>query len=389
MPCKKPQTNEAHESSCLFCVLPIEVVCYLLRHGFDQPFTARDMFRLAAVSPCLRAALQAADGLSVSLGRVDTDSSSSSSSQLVGELLHALATTFPRLSLVTFATSPPKIANRRSTPDWHTHWVSPPLYGRLVQVRLSGFWKDQGWGNIKGQLRFECKLDEAAVGAARAGAAPDCAPHQEEYFENNVGKDDWSHPAFGPKACFVGGALTMGEKGRGRGEGETQESFRFALSYHVGGGGGHELYARDLSLEVGLSFREWNAWMEWAISKLTHEGGWAWCSDGQHPSLALLFAPDGTARLSNWKGPKEESTGEEEVSLGQHGKGLSLEWKYYPSSWCVVVQPCSKEMSGLQASLVFDQDLNEFHVKAAKRTHGFSLQHHSCKSTYDQTLFLH
>ncbi|KAL6074302.1 hypothetical protein QOT17_004334 [Balamuthia mandrillaris] len=375
-------TNQ-QQCPCPFCsLLPFELTSAILQ--WSAPSSPQALFGLASVSRCFRRALQHTDGLSINLGQVSCDQP-----ERTERVCKALATTFPRLSLVSFTVAPHNINNYENTYAWYTAWTSPQLYGRLVMASLSGYWKDQGWGNRKGLLQFQCESTctsgdktDAAITSLRVAAAPGIAPHQGEHFETVVGRDGW------PEGQLVGGG----------GEETGDGGFRLKLLYHVGGGGGHSLHVNDLSLTVSVSPHEWNIWkQEWIPIKLAHQKGWAWCMDGSHPSLLLKFSPNRIAEFLPVSNEEREPLRDYVTEQTRRLLGAQFRWRFYPLARLIVLLPISqeeegekKESGGPSHLLAFDKDYTEFYVYTAdggRGSRGFSLLHHPASPTIRSGFF--
>jgi hypothetical protein len=89
-----------------------------------------------------------------------------------------------------------------------------------MRVTATWDWKDQGWGNLKGQLMVEALRDGEVVAAA--GLSPEVAKH------------DWESKTFDLEAGdFIE---------------HCQPGTVIRVMRYVGGGGGHELFLRNFRL---------------------------------------------------------------------------------------------------------------------------------------------
>jgi len=50
--------------------------------------------------------------------------------------------------------------------------VSPVITGKVSKIRCSVNWKDQGWGNQKGQLKLSLMRNGKEINAVPMGTAP-------------------------------------------------------------------------------------------------------------------------------------------------------------------------------------------------------------------------
>lgn len=114
------------------------------------------------------------------------------------------------------------ISDTHSTDTWHVlHQTT--LTGPLTGLKVSARWRDQGWGNQKGQVRAVLQRDSSEV--QTVAAFPGTAPH-----------DDTAVQALLPPD-FVAAA-------------QLGDVVRF--EYCVGGGGGHELYIEDFRADFAF-----------------------------------------------------------------------------------------------------------------------------------------
>ena len=127
--------------------------------------------------------------------------------------------------------------------NWHRFFRIPVLNKRVHSLRLECIWRDQGWGNRKG----ECRIVAYPVGTE----VPDEVQHTENLSEG-------SEFSSGRVVCQSGIAQ------------HDEERLRFAFSplddeiyiffYKVGGGGGHALFMRDCHLHTILFDDESRNW---------------------------------------------------------------------------------------------------------------------------------
>lgn len=108
-----------------------------------------------------------------------------------------------------------------------THWFDcPPLSGTVKAIDVSMVWRDQGWGNRKGELWIDLVRSGEIILRGNKPRMFPIAPHHDEKVEFVT-----SNPAYPLLA-----ATTKGDV--------------FRIQYNVGGGGGHQLHIKDFSIKV-------------------------------------------------------------------------------------------------------------------------------------------
>jgi hypothetical protein len=112
----------------------------------------------------------------------------------------------------------------------------------LKYIKLTGKWKDQGWGNRKGRLYITL----TNIGNGDEHSIRVCNTNKDYTASHS-----WSNINF---TIFDGKAFTYNETVPKVTNNDvpvlTPGTFRVTLEYVVGGGGGHRLYAENLSLEI-------------------------------------------------------------------------------------------------------------------------------------------
>jgi len=124
--------------------------------------------------------------------------------------------------------------------DHAAKWFSLPMLSfpssKIHSITVRGLWRDQGWGNRKGILAIlSGGNDHNAItnyldnSDSESGVVSiiTVAPHQWETFELTFFPDPLHH-------------INRGE------EGEEE----YELWYRIGGGGGHELFIKKLTVEI-------------------------------------------------------------------------------------------------------------------------------------------
>ena len=128
-----------------------------------------------------------------------------------------------------------EVTNRMHIHPW---FISPPLeemgyaflatrQPELIDVELSCFWRDQGFGNRKGQIQVRLAGVKEWQLLSPLGVF---APHTEEQLVAKL-----------PRQAFLG---------------KPSFPLRLELGYIVGAGGGHKLYIRNANLKIRFSDRK-------------------------------------------------------------------------------------------------------------------------------------
>ena len=99
---------------------------------------------------------------------------------------------------------------------------SKPFEGNVRRISISWQWKDQGWGNQKGQLTFKVIRDGNEMISSDT---------------STIAEHSWSTQRY---IYEVDSQLLN----------SSQQGDIFEIWYLVGGGGGHQLYIRDMKIEI-------------------------------------------------------------------------------------------------------------------------------------------
>lgn len=119
----------------------------------------------------------------------------------------------------------PDINDLSSIEDAQHHWTSEALqHGQDLQS-ISFRWRDQGWGNRKGQLFLDLLSPKGDLKASK-DLVPDAAEHHWTRVVLEVDEEDPIQQQARPRD-------------------------KYSLRYKVGGGGGHELHVLRFNLHFG------------------------------------------------------------------------------------------------------------------------------------------
>jgi hypothetical protein len=137
---------------------------------------------------------------------------------------------FSPLLFSSFVMSEQSWANFNSANEWveiMSKEVVEDINSDAARATLSFNWKDQGWGNQKGQLKVKLVKSKHDHDEIASFSIENCAPH---YYETEliIKTFDSSHDIL--NKCSNGNA--------------------YVIEARVGGGGGHELYVKDIEFKI-------------------------------------------------------------------------------------------------------------------------------------------
>lgn len=121
--------------------------------------------------------------------------------------------------------------------DEHDHWTSEPLQASQDLQSVSFWWVDQGWGNRKGRLFL--RLIPSSPATAVTSIEEELSQEREDGHRQltpDHAEHEWTRVVI---VVYPEDPLRR----------LARAGDRYCLSYVVGGGGGHVLHARGITLD--------------------------------------------------------------------------------------------------------------------------------------------